>query len=184
MTIQATQTYVRARLERWAVYVMWKLDLLTKAPGPAPLTSWYFPMVMRPSVRVQRVPVVDRGRCPVDAIEGGATDICVDNLHAPYRQAIAMSYLGQGTAAEKSMGLGCSRRTFFYHLDHAHAELLGLFNDYEAGLLRVDVDEANVELELLRRQAPVLEVVPIQASELHRPAMHGISRAVRIDDCK
>lgn len=183
MSVQQLHTYVRGRLDRWAVFRLWRLDLLNASPTPARVTSWFFALWMRPHVRVERVPITERSRCPVDALEGGATDVCVEQLHTPYRDAIVASYLTGGTAEEKSALLRCSRRTFFYRLDHAHAELLGLFNDYEAGLTRVDVAMVSDELNDRRMTAPPSTPV-VSGGALKRPAMHGIARAIVLDkDC-
>lgn len=140
------QTYVDGRLERWVVFCLWKADLLTRSPKPATVKSWWFAMVTAPNVRVHDRRVEEIGRCPVDAIEAGATDVCVQALPDEFKAAIVMSYLTSGTADDKARKLRCSRRMYFYRLKAAYAALLGLFNDYEVGMVRVDVAQANEEI--------------------------------------
>lgn len=138
-------TYVMDRLNRWVVFCLWRADLLTRSPKPGTVKSWWFAMVTAPNVRQHGRHVEELGRCPVDAIEAGATDICVRALPSELRAAIVMSYLTSGTAEQKAARLGCSRRKFFYVLKQAYGELLGLFNDYEAGIIRADVESFNEE---------------------------------------
>lgn len=178
MSVQQLHTYVQARCARWAVFCLWRADLLTPSSSPMKLKSWW--RLWLTNVRTERAPVVARREpCLVDEIEGGVTEICVMHLPEKLRNAIVICYLSGGTAAEKANELGCDRATYFRRLDRAYAELLGLFNDHEASLLRVDIDQVNVALNADRVRTPASG--ELTGGKLKRPAMHGISQAVRVD---
>lgn len=80
--------------------------------------------------------VMVRQRCPVDEIEAGATDLCVQQLPQHLRETIVIAYLSSGTADAKATTFNCSRATYYRRLEAAYIELLGLMNDYEVGLVR------------------------------------------------
>lgn len=146
-------TYVMARLNRWVIWCIWKSDLLTPDPTPRHVKSWWHMVITRRKLRQglgERREVPARAACPVDEIEAGATDVCVQLLPAKLLAAVVVGYLTGGTAAEKADELGCDRATYFRRLERAYAALLGLFNDYEVGMVRVDVEVENTKLEAQR----------------------------------
>lgn len=167
------QTYVMMRVTRWAIFCMWQADLLTKRPGPAPVRSW-LGVIMAQRVRhVRESAPRMRSRCPVDEVECGITDLCIKQLPVPLREVIVASNLYPGTAEEKALELGCSRRTYFRRLQHAQAELLGLFNDHEAGVLRAECENP------VTREPPVSG--PVTGKRLKPASTRGISRALILD---
>lgn len=178
MSVQL-HTYVETRLLRWKVYCVWSSDLLTRAPGPKAVKSWWLTIVMQPNVRIQRAPAVQRAACPVDEVECGITELCIQQLPQKLRDAVVLGYLATGAAVDKAHELNCDRATYFRRFNRAHGELLGLFNDHEAGVFRVDIDQANAELEAERTIAPGLGRVI--GGALKRPPIHGISHAVRTE---
>lgn len=178
MSVQL-HTYAQARCARWAVFCLWRADLLTPSSSPMKVKSWW--RLWLANVRTQRAThVARRDPCPVDEVEAGVTELCIMQLPEKLRRAIAACFLSGGTADDKAVELGCDRATYFRRLRRAYAELLGLFNDHEAGVLRVDVDQASAELEAARVRVPESGHVNA-AAKLKRAAMHGISHAVRSD---
>lgn len=151
MSVQL-HTYVIGCLERWAVWCLWQADLLTPKPGPRPMKSWWHVIVTKRKLgqgigaAVIEIAAGQRAPCPVDPVEAGVTDLCVDQLPLKLRNAVIMGFLQGGTAEEKAFELGCDRSTYFRRLERAYGELLGLMNDHEAGLNRVDVTAANAEM--------------------------------------
>jgi hypothetical protein len=168
-----------ARLSRWVIYCLWRADSLTPSPGPKRVKSSMGLWLLGDGERDPEPPV-GRRQCPVDAVEGGITDLCVRQLPQKLREAVIVSYLTTGTVEDKARDLGCDRATYFRRLNRAYAEMLGLFNDHEAGVQRVDIDEANEALDAKRTIAPACAAVNVDA-KLERPAMHGISHAIRVD---
>jgi hypothetical protein len=173
-------TYAMGRLARWTIYCLWRADLLTRDPGPRALKSWWFSMVMSANVRIHREPVGQRAACPVDEVECGVTELCIQQLPAKLKDVVVMSTLAGGTAEEKACELGCDRATYFRRLNRAYAELLGLLNDHEAGVPRVSVDQVNgaLEAERLANDAPSGAVRP---GVRKPPLTRGISRDVLLD---
>lgn len=139
-------TYVIERLMRWARWHKWSVDLVTSRPGPRRVRSQFYG-IMSGRVPSDRGVVVDALRpCQVDAIEAGITDICINQLPVQLREAVHVDNLQEGTAEQKAQRIGISRRTLFYRLERAYGQLLGLFNDHEAGVTRADTDARNVEM--------------------------------------
>lgn len=178
MSVQL-HSYAQARCARWAIFCLWRADLLTPSSSPMKVKSWW--RLWLANVRTQRAaPVMRRDPCPVDEIEAGITELCILQLPEKLRRAVAACYLSGGTADAKAAQLDCDRATYFRRLTRAYAELLGLFNDHEAGVLRVDIEQANAALQAERVAVPTPGAVNA-AAKLKRPAMHGISHAVRSD---
>lgn len=166
-------THVMARLDRWVVFCLWRADLLTPDPGPRSVKSWWFSMITARNMRVPAVAASSRAQCPVDELEAGATDVCVQQLNEKQRLAVLESFLTTGTAEEKAQRLGCSRRMFFYRLNAAYTSLLGLMQDYELGLARVNVDSLNAELESSRARSNAV------SSEIKSGArVRGLTRGI------
>lgn len=170
-------TYVEKRLLAWMLYVRWSDDAFTRDPTPQSVKSWWLTIVMRPNVRMQRSPEVRRD-CPVDEIECGVTQLCLQQLPRHLCDAVLLCWLANGTAEDKARELGCCRATYFNRLNAAYAELIGLLNDHESGVLRVDLDDVNAKLEAERVHAP--EPGPV-TGRVKRAAQHGIARDVRAD---
>lgn len=170
-------TYAMERLNRWVIYCLWRADLLTPQPGPRDVKSWWFTMVMAPNVKVARTPLVQRKPCPVDEIEAGITELCIQQLPMKLRNVVVIGSLSPDTAEEKSLELGCDRATYFRRMNRAYAELLGLFQDYEAGIERVDVKRANGELIAI---APIVAAsttgAKVEGGERKPALMRGIAR--------
>lgn len=179
MSVQL-HTYAMNRLAQWAIYRLWRADLLAPGPGPAAMKSWWFGIVMSANVRVTRESFTQRIKCPVDEVECGITELCVQQLPEELRAAVEMANLSGGTAEEKALELGWSRRTYFRRLNQAYAELIGLFNDHEAGVRRVSVDEVNAELEASRLKNASAEGT-VRSGEHRRPITRGIARALLLD---
>ncbi len=118
------QTYVMARLGRWAVWCKWNQG----PTGPKRLQS----QLAHIRSEVQSTATIEH--CPVDEAEARETDQCVKALGAELKLAILQCYLHGGTAEAKAQRIGCCRRTYFYRLDAAYVRLLDLFNAIAAGL--------------------------------------------------
>jgi hypothetical protein len=174
-------TYAMGRLARWAIYCLWEADLLTRQPGPRDVKSWWFTMIMSPNVRVTHDAFVTKRKpCPVDDVEAGITDLCVRQLPGKLRDAVVLSNLAGGTAEEKALALGCDRATYFRRVSRAYAELLGLFNDHEAGVLRVSVDQVNATLQSERIGNDVGSGA-VRPGVRKPPLRRGISRDLLLD---
>lgn len=171
-------TYVMNRLLRWKLYVIWCADARTPPPGPKSVKSWWLSIVQRPNVRMPAPSMVQRAACPVDEIECGIIQLCIEQLPEHLRDVVLLGYLASGTAEDKARELGCCRATYFNRLNAAYAELLGLLNDHEAGVKRVDVAQVNEALEAERANVPATGQV---SGRIKRPVMHGISRDVRAE---
>jgi hypothetical protein len=81
---------------------------------------------------------------------------------------------------KKRRALGCDRATYFRRVSRAYAELLGFFNDHEAGVLRVSVDQVNGTLES-ERLANDVGSGAVRPGVRKPPLTRGISRDVLLD---
>lgn len=137
------QTYVAQRLARWAVWCLWRENLLTRSPKPMPLRSWWGGM-MRDRVHDSDESLRSALKpCPVDVLEAAETDLCVQALVAidekrgvKYAHVIVLCYLSRMSKHERAAAMvppGCVQ-TYYNRLSRAHDELLGLMNDAGAGL--------------------------------------------------
>lgn len=127
-------TYVMGRLTLWSIWVLAHRahDNGGRARGPARVRSWWSPMVLERNMGVSSVHQQAGRSLRVNEAEAMETDACVQALAPELREAIALSYLCTGTVGEKADAIGLQRRAFYYRLERAYAELLGLFNDRAA----------------------------------------------------
>jgi len=130
------QTYVMTRLCKWAVWCMWRDNLLTQRPGPKRVCSSWGSIMEGRVEQIGRLPREIERPCPVDVIEAEETDRCVQALPDKLRCVIVLEYLARMTKAEKVayMKPEGTAKTFYNRLDHSYYELLGLMNDAGAGL--------------------------------------------------
>lgn len=137
------QTYVMDRLARWAVWCIWRENLLTSNPKPRRPVSWWG-KIMDARVKTPDTPAPKAMRsCPVDVLEAEETDRCVKALaeldrprSVKYARVIVLCYLTRMSKHEKAAAMeppGCVK-TYYNRLSRAHDELLGLMNDAGAGL--------------------------------------------------
>lgn len=151
------QTYAMMRLNRWVIWMVWKIGQSTTDPRPRQVTSWWWKMVT-----VRHVQQFESGgkavACPVDVLEAEETDRCVGALPPGLRRMIALAYLDRRPVDRKvadlvASGVKISRRGYFRYLDRAHQALIGLFNDVAAGVALPDPEKAARERKVERVRA-------------------------------
>jgi hypothetical protein len=72
--------------------------------------------------------------CPVDQDESQKTTRCVRALRVDLREVVVQRYLEGGTVEQQIMAIRCCLDTYYRRLNVAYFDLLGLFNDVEAGV--------------------------------------------------
>jgi hypothetical protein len=129
-------TYVMMRLNRWAVYCIWRESLLVSSPKPKHVRSWWGLILSNRVHDPDRLPAQVVRPCPVDVVEAEETDRCVQSLPGRLRCVIILDYLTNMTKKQRVSAMkpsGCPQ-TYYNRLEWAHYELLGLFNDTGAGI--------------------------------------------------
>lgn len=128
--------YVMMRLNRWAIYCVWREDLMTTSPKPRRVTSWLGRLIDGRLGDPDRLPPQIERPCPVDVIEAEETDQAVLGLPDPLRSVVVLEYLtcmGYDAKARAMRPPGCVK-TFYNRLTRAHGELLGLMGDVAVGI--------------------------------------------------
>lgn len=128
--------YVMMRLNRWAVYCIWRESLLVRSPKPKRVRSWWGLILSNRVHDPDRLPVQVVRPCPVDVVEAEETDRCVQALPEKLRCVIVLDYLTHMRKDERVRLMkpyGCAK-TYYNRLERAYHELLGMFNDVNAGV--------------------------------------------------
>jgi hypothetical protein len=128
------QQYVMQRLTLWAIWCLARVHEGGAPVGPARLRSWWGPMVLSPNAGSDSSAQHSGRALRVNDAAAQETDACVRALSDDLRQAVVLAYLCGGSMDDKASKAGISRRAFYYRLDRAYGELLGLLNDQAAGL--------------------------------------------------
>ena len=130
------QTYVMMRLNRWAVYCIWRESLLVRSPKPTRVRSWWGLILSNRVHDPDRLPAQVVRPCPVDVVEAEETDRCVQSLPEKLRCVIVLDYLTHMRKDERVrlMKPAACAKTYYNRLERAYDELLGLFNDAGAGM--------------------------------------------------
>lgn len=136
MTGFRNDTYVMARLQRWAIYCIWHENLMTTSPKPRRVTSWLGRIISGRLGDPDNLPAVIQRPCPVDVIEAQETERAVLALPERLRSVIVLEYLTNMGYLDKAKAMKPpgAFKSFYRRLERAHYELLGLMNDVAAGV--------------------------------------------------
>lgn len=128
---QLSHTYVEARLGRWGLYQRW-LRYCNVTTAPFKMDSWFGIILGNRGGGCAPLPVPP---CPVDQDEACKTFRCVAVLKEERREIVCELYVWGSRPVDIIKALGCgSRQTYYNQLYAAYADLLGYFNDVEAGV--------------------------------------------------
>lgn len=119
-------TYVDGRLNRWGAWYH-----AQARPGPKAVRSQMAGILAKAGDGEIRARVV------FDNSEALETDAAVYRLRDIERglfDAVIEYWIKSGTVEQKARALGIQPRAFYYRLDRAKLQLLGIFNDIAAGL--------------------------------------------------
>jgi DNA-directed RNA polymerase specialized sigma24 family protein len=106
--------HVDMRCKNWARW------LYTGGGGPAPVRSWWGPLVLDPHMGDPGGP----NEMPVDDDEAKTMHDAIESLPQRLRTVLAEHYLKQGSTREqKAKRAGCAVRTFYDRVQSAHVML-------------------------------------------------------------